>query len=174
MNVSAKRQIPQKPKKKLPYLTEDELNAKVPVVKIKIMGEYFKRGEHRQDVYEEQYTGEIIVPKTYNMGHVKLQANRLVKDPRNSLNGVRVRTFFVDTDFSPEPYTEKEYRVRDFISDMGLTDNERQRQNYLENLERKRRQKEMEEDPDYTPPVGSVQVQSRVTEDHNYGIGSDE
>lgn len=169
MNAPSRR-LAQKPKKKLPYLTDEELNAKVATVKIQVSGEYFKRGEHRQDVYEEQYTADIVVPKLFNMGHVKLQTNRYVKDPKNKLNGVRVRTFNVDADFAPEPYTEKEYRAKDFISDMGLADNERSKQSHLDRLERKRIQREMEEDPDYAPPIGSIQVQSRVTEDHDFGI----
>ncbi len=167
------RRMAQKTKKKLPYLTDEELNAKIATVKIHVSGEYFKRGEHRQDVYEEQYTAEIIVPKLFNMGHVKLQSNRHIKDPKNKMNGVRVRTFNVDTDYPPEAYTEKEYRVKDFISDMGLADNERSRKNHLDRLDRKREQREMEEDPDYAPPVGSIKVQSRVTEDHDFAVADE-
>lgn len=162
-----------KPKAKIPYLTEEDLNEKVDAVTIKISGEYFKRGEHRQDVYEEPYSAIIIVPKNFNMGHVKLQANRYVKDYKNKLNGVRIRTFFVDTDFVPKPYTEKEFKARDFISDMGLADNERIKQSYLDRLERKRIQREMEDDPNYEPQIGGIQVDSRQLEHHNYGLGDE-
>lgn len=160
--------------KKLPYMTEEELNEKVQTVKIRVTGEYFKRGEHRQDVYEEPYEAEIVVPKLYNMGHVKLMANRYIKDIRNKLNGVRVRTFYVDTDFVPTPYTEKEFRVRDFISDEGLSFNEREKTNHLERLERKRLQQEAEDgEEDFSPSVGTVEVQSRRMRDHNFALGGD-
>lgn len=167
---AARRPTAGKPQQRLPYLTDEELNEKVHVVKIRVSGEYFKRGDHRQDVYEEQYEADIIVPKLFNMGHVKLQANRYVKDPKTKMNGVRIRTFNVDSDFKPEPFTEKEYRVRDFISDMGMADNERHKQNYIENIERERIQREMADDPEYAQQAGSMLVQSRDTEDHNFAL----
>lgn len=170
MNAPTRRPN-QKPKKKLPYLTEEDLNTQISAVKIKITGKFFVRGDHRGDVYVKDYEAEIVVPKTFNMGHVKLQSNRYVK---KNLNGVRVRTFNVDTDFTPEPITDKKYFVKDFISDMGIQDNIRNRENYLQAIERKRRMAELQEDPDYTPPIGTVEVSSRVTNDHDYAIGSDE
>lgn len=163
--------------KKLPYLTEEQLNEDVPVVKIRVTGEYFKRGEHRQDVYEEPYEAEIVVPKLYNMGHVKLMSNRYVKDIKNKLNGVRVRTFYIDTDFVPQAFTEKKYRVRDFISDEGLSFNERERTNHLERIERKRQQQDAEDgeegEEDFGGMVGTVAVQSRRMKDHNFALGGD-
>jgi len=172
MNAPAKAaRNGQKPKKKLPYLTDDDLASPVQAVKIKIFGEYFKRGEHRNDVYEEPYEAEIVVPKAFNMGHVKLQANRHVK---RHLNGVRVRTFNVDTDFVAEPVKDKEYTVKDFISDMGLQDNQRQKEMYLQQVEHRRAQAEREADPDYVPPFNQFEVKHRLVNDHNYGVGSNE
>ena len=161
---------PIRAKKKLPFLTEDELNVNVPAVKIRVSGEYFKRGEHRNDVYEEQYEAEIIVPKLFNMGHVKLMANRYVKDAKNKLKGVRVRTFYVDASFEPVPYTEKKFTVRNFISDMGLADNERNKQNYLDKIKRKREIMEAEESGEFEPDIGSVDVSSRRMSDHHFEI----
>ena len=172
MNAPAKAaRNGQKPKKKLPYLTDDDLASPVQAVEIKSFGEYFKRGEHRNDVYEERDEAGIVVPKAFNMGHVKLQANRHVK---RSMNGVRVRTFNVDTDFVAVPVTDKQYTVKDFISDMGLQDNTRQREMYLQAVEKRRRQAELENDPDYVPVFNQFKVESRINNDHSYGIGSDE
>lgn len=173
MRDPVRRQMPARPKKNLGFLTEEELDAPCEAVTIRVVGEYYKRGEHRQDVYEEQYEADIVVPKMYNMGHVKLMVNRHVKDIKSGMNGIRVRTFNVDASVAPKPYTEKKYRVRDFMSDMGLQENKLARESHMKKLERKRIQREMEEDPNYVPPIGSVDVQSRVSEDHNYSIGGD-
>ncbi len=153
-----------KQKKKLPYLTEEELNAIVPAVKIRVSGEYFKRGEHQNDVYETSYDAEIVVPAKYNIGQVKLQASRHVK---KELRGIRVRTFFIDTDFKPEPVEDKKYKVRDFISDMGMQENERQKQIYMDKIARKRASEEAGEDGEEEIPTG-VSVVSKVVDDHGY------
>lgn len=151
-----------KPKKQYPYLTDEDLATQIAVVKIKIHGEYFKRGEHRNEVYEEAYEAEIIVPKSFNMGHVKLQANRHVK---RHMNGVRVRTFYVDTDFTPEPVSDKKYTVKDFISDMGLQDNNRNKENYIQAIERRRQQEELRNDPEYTPSFGVFEDNTKYGRD---------
>lgn len=155
-----------KTKKKLPYLTDEELNTPVPVVKIRVTGDFFKRGENRNDVFEDSYEADIIVPAKYNIGHVKLQASRYVK---KELRGVRVRTFFVDTDYPPEAVTDKEYVVKDFISEMGIQDNDRSKQIYLDKLAKKQAALESGEDE---IPTG-VSVTSKVIEDHGYGVGSE-
>lgn len=158
-----------KPKRKLPFLTEEELNEKVSAVKIHIFGRYYKNGEHRGEVYEEDYAADVIVPKAFDLGHVKLMANRYVKDPRNTLRGIRVQTFYVDADFAPEPVKDKEYTRKDFISDMGLQQNERDKQNHIERLERKRLQREAEENGEF-PEAGSVEVQSRTARDRDFYV----
>lgn len=152
----------EKPKKKLPYLTDEELNAPISAVKIRVTGEYFKRGEHRNDVYEESYEAEIVVPTKYNIGQVKLQASRYVK---KELKGVRVRTFFIDSDFKPEPVTDKKYVVKDFMSDMGLDDNARQKKLYLERIAKKRAAEEEGDDIQR-----GISVVSKVVEDHDYSV----
>ena len=151
-----------KTKKKLPYLTEEELNAPISAVKIRITGEYFKRGEHRNDVYEESYEADIIVPKVWNVGQVKLQASRYVK---KELRGVSVRTFFVDSEVAPEPVTDKKYYAKDFLSDRGIQDNERTKQMYMDKLAKTRA---AEENDDDTLPAMSVS--SKVVEDHDYAV----
>jgi len=161
----------QKPKKKLPFLTDEDLAAPCKAVKIRIFGEYFKRGDHRNEVYEEEYEATIVVPAAFMPGHVKLMANRYVKDIRNKLNGIRARTFYVDTEVAPEPVTDKEYRVRDFMSEMSLDDNRRARERYEEQQQAERAQREAMEDPNYveTIPTG-VSVRSRWVEDDRYSV----
>ena len=108
----------------LPYQTEEELNELVPVVKIKVAGTYYKNGERHGEVFETHYEIEIVVPQKFDLGHVKLQANRYLKLPQNKMGGVRVRTWEIDATFPPEPHKEKNpktnqpYKVRDFYSDM--------------------------------------------------------
>ncbi len=155
---------PTKKKKKLPYLTDQELMEPVKAVEITIHGEYFKRGEHRNEVYEEAYEAKIHVPAQYNMGHVKLQSNRYVK---RHLNGVRVRTFFVDAEIPAQP-VEKKYVAKDFISDMGLQDNARQKEMYLAEMEKKAAREEAEADGEYVPP--EVTVEHRLAKDHGYSV----
>lgn len=152
-----------KTKKKLPYLTDEELSAPVAVVKIHVTGDFFKRGENRNDVFEDNYEADIIVPAKYNVGHVKLQASRYVK---KELKGVRVRTFFVDTDYPPEPFTENKFTVKDFMSDMGIQDNERTKQIYMDKIAKKRA---AEENGDDDVPQG-LSVTSRVIDDHGYSV----
>lgn len=154
---------PQK-RKPLPYITEDELNAEIPAIKIQVTGTYFKRGQHQNDNYEAPYETQIIVPKKYNLGHVKLQTTRKIKtDPE--LNGIRVRTFYVDGDFVPEPVKDKKYKVRDFMSDQSIQENQMNKQMYME---RKKLREAREDDEDGTPPQFSVS--SSIREDHGYSV----
>ena len=57
-------------KRKIPYLTEDDLNPPVKSIVIAIEGSYTKRGEQRKDVYEDSYQAEVIVPEKYNMEQI--------------------------------------------------------------------------------------------------------
>ena len=109
------------------------------------------------------------MPKNYNGGHIKLQANRFVKDFKNGLNGVRVRTFYVDSDFKPEPQ-EKKYVAKDFISDMGIADNNRNKTSYMRKIELKRQRMEAEENGNPFVPAAGFEVKSRITEDHDYSV----
>jgi tRNA U54 and U55 pseudouridine synthase Pus10 len=108
------------------FLTEQQLDAPCQAVTITIFGSYTKRGEQRKDVYEDQYSAEVEVPKNFNTGHIKLAANRYV---RNELRGIRARTFILNTKFKPKAVKEPR-QVRDFFSAQGLIDNESLRRDY--------------------------------------------
>lgn len=125
-----------RPKNKL-YWTETELNASVDVVKIKVYGRYSRRGEHRNDVLDDHFEAEIEVPKGYNLGHVKLQAQRYIK---RELKGIRVLEFHVDSDYRARKVDGKR-KFKDFISDIGLQDNAA-RKKKAEEAAAKRRQEQ--------------------------------
>lgn len=139
------------PKRKLPYLTEEDLNAPVKAVLIKVYGKYTKRGEQRKDVYEDDYEAEIEVPARYAMGHVKLGINRYIK---KELKGIRARTFEVDTSFNPVPVKEKRI-VKDFMSQQGLMDNDSVKRLYHERLQRARLEQQAKQDGTWVPPAFS-------------------
>lgn len=141
-------------KKKLPYLTEEDLNTRIKCVKITIYGDYTKRGDQRKEVFTEDYEVEIVVPKSWNMGHVKLLAQRHV---RNELKGIRVRTFNVKEGVEPVelPPEEQNYRRRDFISQQGIMDNASRKREYDLKQEQRRKRIEAEEDGDAAPPAFS-------------------
>lgn len=118
------------------FLTEEELNAPISVVKIKVFGSYTKRGEHRKEVVEDQFDATVEVPHNFNIGHVKLACNRYVREimkPR----GIRVRVFKHDETIPPEP-CEYQRRVRDFMSAKGLRDNARQKRAYDREIEKRK------------------------------------
>ena len=143
------------PKRKLPYLTEDDLNAPVKAMIIRVVGSYTKRGEQRKDVYEDDYEADIVVPESYNMGHVKLGINRYVK---KELKGIRARTFNIDHDVEPRP-ADKPYRARDFISQQGLMDNESLTLEYVNKVKAAQARREAEESGNYAPPAFSDDTQ---------------
>lgn len=118
------------------FLTEQELDAVIDVVMIKVYGTYAFRGKDRKEVLQGNYEEMVEVPAKYHMGHVKLSANRLV---RRKLNGIRVRTFNVDYDAQPEPCEHKR-RVRDFISEKGMRDNERAKKAYYKEVDAQKAQ----------------------------------
>ncbi len=135
----------------LPYLTDAELNAPVKAVEIKIWGSYTKRGENRKDVYEDHYEAVVVVPAQYDMGHVKLMANRLVK---RELHGIRARTWNVDKSVKPTAYKPPEgttLRRRDFMSDMALNDNERAKQEHQRKMAQIKAQRDRERSGDNGP-----------------------
>lgn len=137
-----------KPRRKLPYLTEEELNAPIKAVTIRVVGKYTKRAEQRKEVYEDDYEADIVVPERYAMGHVKLGINRYVKE---KLKGIRARTFEVDATVEAVP-AEGKFRRRDFFSHQGLLDNASAKRLYDERMAKRRAEREAEEDPDYVPP----------------------
>ena len=126
-------QTPFFPTLKRNYLTEQELDAPIPVVQIRVWGNYTKRGEHRKEVVQQDFTAEIEVPMGFNRGHVKLSCNRYV---RVHLKGIRVREYHIDESYEPVPLEHKR-RVRDFISKRGMRDNERSKKEYQRELEKR-------------------------------------
>lgn len=116
------------------FLTEEELNKAVDVYAITVYGKYTCRTTSRKEVIEKDFEFEIEVPENYNLGHVKLMANRKVK---KDLKGIRVRSFFVDEEVEPKKLSHKRM-VKDFMSDRGLRDNERMKRNYYRKLEQRR------------------------------------
>lgn len=116
------------------YLTEQQLDEKINVTLINVYGNFTKRGEHRNDILEESFEGEVIVPEKFNMGHVKLACNNFVV---KKLQGIRVREFFVDSSKPPKPL-EKKMRVRDFMSERGLRDNRRLKKEYDKEMAERR------------------------------------
>lgn len=118
---------------KLPYLTEADLCAAVDVYTLTVEGKYTKRGEQRKEVYEDDYVVDIEVPKNWNMGHVKLGANRYIK---NELKGIRARTFLIDESSLTKSSAKK--KVRDFMSAQSLIDNETRKKDYERMLEQRR------------------------------------
>lgn len=108
------------------HKTEEELNAPVSVVKIRIHGEYTCRGEHRKEVIAKHFEAEVEVPIGFDKGHIKLAANRHIK---NELKGIRARTCYHDESFKPVPVEHKR-RVKDFMSYQGLMDNNSMKREY--------------------------------------------
>lgn len=109
------------------HLTEDELDKPIKVCKIKVWGRYTKREGSRNDVFEAHFRDQFVeVPVNYNKGHVKLAVNRMVK---KELQGIRALEFFIEADHQPE-ILEHGRRVRDFISDRGIRDNNRLKREY--------------------------------------------
>lgn len=145
----------QKQKRKLPFLTDEDLNAPVKAMIIRVVGSYTKRGEQRKDVYEDEYEADIVVPEVYNMGHVKLGINRHVK---TVLKGIRARTYVVDHDVEPKP-ADKPYKVKDFLSHQGLMDNESLKREYLNKVKAAQARREAEEAGEYVPPAFADETQ---------------
>ena len=120
------------------HLTEQELDAPVKVVTVKVWGEYTCRGEHRKEVIAKNYEAELEVPANFNKGHIKLAANRHVK---NVLKGIRARHCYYDENEKPKPVEHKR-RVRDFMSWQGLRDNETMKREYEREVERRKAEAE--------------------------------
>lgn len=108
------------------HLTEEELNAPIKVVSVKVWGDYTLRGEHRKEVVSKNYEAELEVPANFNKGHIKLAANRHVK---NVLKGIRARHCYYDEAAKPQPL-EHTRRVKDFMSWQGLRDNDSMKREY--------------------------------------------
>lgn len=108
------------------HLTEAELNEAVKVVTIRVWGDYTCRGEHRKEVIVRDYDAHLEVPENFNKGHIKLAANRYVK---NQLKGIRARHCYVDEHEEPKPVDHKR-RVKDFMSWQGLRDNDSLKREY--------------------------------------------
>ena len=129
-------QAPQQPFfNKIPrnFLTEEELDRPIDVVAVRVIGSYTTRGEHRKEIIEKQYEEDVEVPKGFNKGHVKLAVNRMVK---KKLKGIRARTWEVDDESEPQ-LLEHKRRVRDFISERGMRDNERLKRDYQRELQKR-------------------------------------
>lgn len=107
------------------HLTEQELDAAVEVIKIRVWGDYTYRGEHRKEVIVGNYDAMLEVPKKFNKGHIKLAANRHIK---NDMKGIRARHCYHDEE-KTEPVPHKR-RVRDFMSWQGLRDNDSLKREY--------------------------------------------
>ena len=137
------------PKRKLPYLTEDDLNAPISAIKIRVSGSYTKRGDQRKEVFEENYDLDVEVPKKYNIGHVKLAVNRAIK---KELKGIRARTWHVDQDMQPVPVSEPR-KVRDFMSQQGLMDNDSLKREYQRKRAQQQAIKQAQENGEYAPPA---------------------
>lgn len=116
------------------YLTEEELDRAISVVKVKVYGSYTKRGSTRKEVVEDQYEADLEVPENFNMGHIKLAVNRHVK---KQLKGIRARTYYRDEDSEPQP-VENKRRVRDFISERGMRDNDRAKREYQREVQKRK------------------------------------
>lgn len=130
------------------YLTEEQLNEKIEVVVIRVFGSYSKRSEGHREVYEAQYEADLRVPKGYNVGDVKLAAQRYVK---NELKGIRVRTFHVDKKVK-QTKSDEGGRRRDFMSAQGIADNESLKRDHDALMAQRRARREAEMDPNYVPP----------------------
>lgn len=137
------------------HLTENELNAPVRVVSVKVWGDYTCRGEHRKEIYTKNYEAEVEVPENFNRGHIKLAANRYI---RNELKGIRARHFYFDENEKPKPLEHKR-RVRDFMSSQGIRDNESLKREY--DKEMARRKAEADQMAAGIPP--------QFADDTNYG-----
>ncbi len=122
------------------FLTDDELEKPIDVVLISVWGKYTLRGEHRKEVIEKSFAFEVEVPKQFNLGHVKLSVNRHI---RRVLGGIRAREFHVDDRKPVKPITEHRRRVKDFISDNGLAENEHAKRRYLQAMENRKKEADM-------------------------------
>lgn len=120
------------------HKTEEELNALISVVKIRIWGDYTKRGEHRKEIITGQYDAELEVPENYNIGHVKLAAQRHIK---NDLKGIRVRHFYHEKGDKGKP-VEYKRKVMDFMSSQGLRDNDSLKREYEREIARRKAEAE--------------------------------
>jgi hypothetical protein len=144
--------------KKLPYLTDEQLKKPVEAVTIQVWGECRKRAGHRKEVITESYDIPVVVPKNFDTGHVRLCVNRELKRNHGAINA---RTHYVDTKVKPVK-AEGEYIAKDFISDAGIIENERQRKKYHDDLEAAKRSRESGEDG---PLIGGVYDESSYGSD---------
>lgn len=136
------------PKHNLPYFTEQDLEAPIKTVLVRVEGKYTKRSDQRKEVYEDDYEADIEVPAKWQMGHVKLGVNRYIK---KELKGIRARTYEVNPDVDPVPQ-EKTRPRKYFMSQQGIMDNESKKRLYHEAQERRRRIDEDKRSGHYAPP----------------------
>jgi hypothetical protein len=120
------------------HLNEKELEASIKVVTVRIWGDYTKRGEHRKEVITGEYDAEVEVPHNFNRGHLKLAANRYVK---NELRGIRARHVHYDPSEKPKP-VEHQRRVKDFMSWQGLRDNDAMKREYDRDMAKRKAEAE--------------------------------
>lgn len=128
------------------HLTDKELNAPIQAITVKVWGKYLFRGDTRKEVLEDDFEADVEVPVKYHAGHVKLAANRYVK---RELKGIRAKTYNVDREAKPVPVKDPR-KVRDFMSDMALNENQR-----LKDIEENERRKKEQIRQEY---VGGVNV----------------
>ena len=133
--------------KKLPYLTEEELNAPIKAVTIVVYGDCRKRGYTRKEVLSEPYRIDVVVPANYNTGHVRLCTNSALRKEGE----INARTHYVDKSIKPKA-AEGQYRVRDFMSDEGMRENTSLKTAYDDAQRRKR----LGQEQDQGPMIGGV------------------
>ncbi len=121
------------------FLTEDELEKPIDVVMVSVWGKYTLRGDTRKEVIEKSFAFEIEVPKQFNLGHVKLCTNRHI---RRTLGGIRAREFHVDDRKPVVPVTAHRRRVKDFMSENGLAENEHAKRKFMQAMENRKREAE--------------------------------
>lgn len=140
-------QTPHFPQIRRLHKTQEELSAPIKALTIKVYGTYTCRGDTRKEVIQRDFEEEIIVPEGFHPGHVKLCTNRMV---RKKLKGIRAREIFVDDEFTPKP-VEQTFKVRDFMSDKGIRDNERLKKEYDREIEKRQREMEAQQNGGAVP-----------------------
>lgn len=119
------------------FLTDEELDSTIEVYLVAVYGKYTCRGENRKEVIERDFDDvKVEVPAGFNKGHVKLAINRHV---RRELKGIRVRIWHIDDRQKPEKAAHAR-RVRDFMSDKGMRDNDRAKREYMREMEKRKSQ----------------------------------
>lgn len=120
------------------HLTEQELDRPVAVVTVRVWGDYTTRGDHRKEVILQNYDAELEVPENFNLGHIKLAANRHVK---TKLLGIRARHCHFDETEAPKKQEHKR-KYREFMSWQGLRDNDAMKRDYDREIEKRKAEAE--------------------------------